>query len=290
MQRIPRDQAHVYALDGTLDPALRVAAGEPFAVETDDASSGLLTSGELAPTLENLPYARFSPARANPVGGPVYVEGVAARGRIRVEIDEIAVADTGIWYNRPPISPLRDSREWPEGGEAYSEVIRHEDGEAAVGRLRWPLVPMIGTLACAPEWEVHSTTAGQGPFGGNLDVGDYQAGAAVFLTSYHEGGLLFVGDVHGCQGDGEWSSVADESRAEVVLRASPGARRPASGSSHRHPGPDRRTRDRATTRGCGTGGDHASAAAGSSTSSASPAARPTWRSASTPSSASACTR
>jgi len=221
VQRISREQAHVYALDGSLEPVLRVTAGEAFAVETDDASSGLLTSGELAPTLENLPYARFTPAQANPVGGPVYVDGVAARGRIRVEIDEITVADTGIWYNRPPISPLRDSQEWPEGGEAFSEVVRHEGGEATIGRLRWPLVPMIGTLACAPEWEMHSTTAGQGAFGGNLDVGDYQAGAAVYLTSYHEGGLVFVGDVHGCQGDGEWSSVADESRAEVVLRAYP---------------------------------------------------------------------
>ena len=94
MQRISREQAHVYALDGSLEPVLRVTAGEAFAVETDDASSGLLTSGELAPTLENLPYARFTPAQANPVGGPVYVDGVAARGRIRVEIDEITVADT----------------------------------------------------------------------------------------------------------------------------------------------------------------------------------------------------
>jgi acetamidase/formamidase len=221
LQRIAREQAHVYALDAALEPVLRVAAGEPFTVETDDASSGLLTSGELAPTLENLPYARFSPAKANPVGGPVHVEGVAARGRVKVEIDEIAVAETGVWYNRPPLSPLRDSREWPEGGEAYSILVRHEGDAAVAGRMRWPLVPMIGTLACAPEWEVHSTTAGQGPFGGNLDVGDYQAGATVYLTSYHEGGLLFVGDVHGCQGDGEWSSVADESRAEVVLRAFP---------------------------------------------------------------------
>jgi acetamidase/formamidase len=219
LQRIPRKQAHVYALDSALPPVLRVAAGEPFAVETDDASSGLLTSGDVEPTLENLPYARFSPAKANPVGGPVYVEGVAARGRVKVEIDEITVAETGVWYNRPPLSPLRDSREWPEGGEAYSVVVRHEGDEAIAGRMSWPLVPMIGTLACAPEWEVHSTTAGQGPFGGNLDVGDYQTGATVYLTSYHEGGLLFVGDVHGCQGDGEWSSVADESRAEVVLRA-----------------------------------------------------------------------
>jgi acetamidase/formamidase len=221
VQRISRDQAHVYALDGSLEPVLRVAAGEPFAVETDDASSGLLTSGALAPTVENLPYTRFTPAKGNPVGGPVHVEGVAARGRVRIEIVSIELADTGIWYNRPPLSPLRDSRTWSECGEAFSEVVRHADGEAEVGRLRWPLSPMIGTLACAPEWEVHSTTGGQGAFGGNLDVVDYGVGATVYLTSYHEGGLLFVGDVHGCQGDGEWASVADESRAKVVLRAWP---------------------------------------------------------------------
>jgi len=221
VQRISRDQAHVYALDGSLEPVLRVAAGEPFAVETDDASSGLLTAGDVVPTLENLPYARFSPAKGNPVGGPVHVDGVAARGRVKIEIAAIDLADTGIWYNRPPLSPLRDSQAWPEGGEAFAALVRHGEREAEVGRLRWPLSPMIGTLACAPEWEVHSTTAGQGPFGGNLDVVDYGVGATVYLTSYHPGGLLFVGDVHGCQGDGEWASVADESRAEVVLRAHP---------------------------------------------------------------------
>jgi acetamidase/formamidase len=221
VQRISREQAHEYGLDGSLEPVLRVAAGEPFAVETDDASSGLLTSGELVPTVENLPYTQFTPAKGNPVGGPVHVEGVAARGRVKIEIVSIDLAETGIWYNRPPLSPLRDSREWPEGGEAWSVVVHHGDGEAEVERLRWPLSPMVGTLACAPEWEVHSTTGGQGAFGGNLDVVDYGAGAAVYLTSYHDGGLLFVGDVHGCQGDGEWASVADESRAEVVLRAWP---------------------------------------------------------------------
>jgi acetamidase/formamidase len=226
VQRISRDQAHVYALDGSLEPVLRVAAGEPFAVETDDASSGLLTAGDVAPTLENLPYARFSPAKGNPVGGPVHVDGVAARGRVKIEIAAIDLADTGIWYNRPPLSPLRDSQAWPEGGEAFAALVRHGEREAEVGRLRWPLSPMIGTLACAPEWEVHSTTAGQGPFGGNLDVVDYGVGATVYLTSYHPGGLLFVGDVHGCQGDGEWASVADESRAEVVLRAYPEAGEP----------------------------------------------------------------
>ena len=219
MQRIPREQALVYGFDASLQPALTVAQGEAFAVETEDASSGLLTAGDRPPTVENVPYVQYSPARANPVGGPVYVEGVPP-GRVRVEIRSVEVAATGVVYNRPVLSPLGDVASWPEAREEFTELVEHGDGEARVGRLRWPLAPMIGTLACAPEWETRASSVGQGPWGGNIDDLDFRPGAVVTLSAYHEGALLFVGDVHGCQGDGEYFGVADESRAEVVLAAS----------------------------------------------------------------------
>lgn len=222
MQHIPREAARTYALDGSLPPLLRVAAGEPFAVETDDASSGLMGSGDRQPIPEDLPYLRHSPAKSNPVAGPIYVEGVVAGGRVKVEIAEIRLAAEGTTWGRPPISPLGDSAEWGDTTGPYVERIGHDDGVATLSsRLRWPLSPMIGTLACAPEWEVHSTSTGQGAWGGNLDVADYRAGATVHLNAYHDGALLFVGDVHGSQGDGEYSGIADESRAEIVLRAEP---------------------------------------------------------------------
>ena len=179
----------------------------------------MLTTGDVAPTAENVPYVLHTPAKANPVGGPVFVNGVHARDRVRVEIVEIALAPSGVVYNRPALSPLQDSRAWPEGGEPFAVRVEHADGEAVLGpRLRWRLSPMIGTLACAPEWEVHSSSTGQGPWGGNLDVADFAPGASVYLNAYHDGGLVFVGDVHGCQGDGEYIGVADESRSQVVLR------------------------------------------------------------------------
>jgi amidase len=227
MKRIPRERALGYSLDASLPPALRVRAGEPFAVETEDASSGHLTAGDRTPTPENTPYVRFSPSKANPVGGPVFVEGVRAGERVKVEILEIDLAPWGVAYNQPPYSPLGDSAAWPDAREYFLVRVEQRGGEAAISeRLRWRLAPMVGTLACAPEWEVHSSGSGQGPWGGNLDVADYGPGATVTLTSYHEGGLLFVGDVHGCQGDGEYFGTADESRAEVVLRAFPAAGRP----------------------------------------------------------------
>jgi amidase len=222
MKRIAREQALGYALDASLPPLLRVDAGEPFAVETEDASSGHLTAGDLPPTPANTPYVRHTPSKANPVGGPVHVEGVQAGGRVRVEILEINLAPWGVAYNQPPCSPLGDAADWPDAQEYFLVRVEQRGGEAIISdRLRWPLSPMIGTLACAPEWEVRSSGSGQGPWGGNLDVAEYRPGATVTLNAYHDGGLLFVGDVHGCQGDGEYFGTADESRAEAVLRAAP---------------------------------------------------------------------
>ena len=103
MKRIRREDALAYRLDAAVPPALRVEQGEAFAVETEDASSGLLTAGDKPPTPANVPYVRFSPARANPVGGPVYVEGVRL-GRARIEILEVNLASTGVAYNRPPVA------------------------------------------------------------------------------------------------------------------------------------------------------------------------------------------
>ena len=222
MKRIARHESRLYGLDGSLPPALRVGAGEPFVIETNDASTGLLSAGDKLPTPDNTPYTAASPAKANPVGGPVHVEGVQPGQRMRVEIVDIALAPHGVAYNQPPISPLGNATDWPEAGEYFIHRVEHGENEARINnRLRWPLWPMIGTLACAPEWEVRSSATGQGPWGGNLDVLDYRPRAQVSLTSYHEGGLLFAGDVHGCQGGTEYFGTADESEAEVTLRAWP---------------------------------------------------------------------
>lgn len=222
MKRIRRGQALIYALDARLAPALRVETGEAFVIETEDASSGHLTAGDRPPTPESTPYVRYTPSKANPVAGPVFVSGVRAGKPVKIEILEINLAPSGVTYNQPPFSPLGDAASWPEAREYFLLRVEHRDGEAILSeRLRWRLAPMIGTLACAPEWEVHASSSGQGPWGGNLDVLDFRPGATVTLNAYHEGGLIFIGDVHGCQGDGEYFGTADESRAEVVVRVAP---------------------------------------------------------------------
>ena len=108
------------------------------------------------------------------------------------------------------------------------QVIEHFPGPSGHTRdgtgkysdkLTWDLMPFCGTLACAPEREVFTSLLGQGPFGGNIDCRDVCAGHTILLNAYHEGGLLYVGDMHGGQGDTEFTGIADETRATIQLSA-----------------------------------------------------------------------
>jgi acetamidase/formamidase len=49
-----------------------------------------------------------------------------------------------------------------------------------------------------------------GPYGGNLDFRYNTTGATVYLPVFHTGGLLYLGDGHAAQGDGELNGDALE--------------------------------------------------------------------------------
>ena len=226
MQRIVKADALKYELDHRDEPLLRVAQGESFVVETYDAQSGTITSADIAPLIAEMPSAKSEPGKGNPVGGPVFVEGAEPGDLLEVIIEKIIVDETGWTHPGPKGGPLGDSYEWPALHEPYVRIFRHLPGPSGTTRdgkgvfsdkITWDLQPFIGTIAVAPEREVESTTIGQGPFGGNLDVRDMKEGTRCYINCYHEGGLLYVGDVHASQGDTEFTGSADETGAELTL-------------------------------------------------------------------------
>lgn len=229
MQRISRDQAMEYEFDYRHAPKIRVDQGESFIVETEDAASGQVRSSDIAPYLDDLPTRKFDPPKGNPIGGPVYVEGAERGDLIAVTIESIVVDDQGFTNIRPGVGPLGDSYEWRALREPFVHIIKHLPGPSGTTRdgkgvfndkITWDLKPMIGTIGTAPDREVESSAVGQGPWGGNLDVRDIAEGTTCYLNCYHDGGLLYVGDVHGSQGDTEFYGTADETRAEVILKCS----------------------------------------------------------------------
>ncbi len=79
MKSIAREQARKFAFDWRDEPLLRVEPGEPFEVETFDASNGYIRSAEDKAIPSRRPGFDRVPPLANPIAGPIWVEG-AERG------------------------------------------------------------------------------------------------------------------------------------------------------------------------------------------------------------------
>ena len=227
MQRINRESAMVYEFDWRHKPVLRVEQGESFVIETEDAGSGLIRSSDVAPHIADLPTRKFYPAKSNPMGGPVYVDGAQRGDLLEITIERIEVDHQGFTAFRPGTGPLSDSNKWSAVNGPFVHIVRHlpgpsgtmRDGKGVLNeRVTWDLRPMIGTIGVAPDREVETSSVGQGPWGGNLDVRDVKEGTKVYLNVYHDGALFYAGDVHGSQGDTEFYGTADETRSELTLQ------------------------------------------------------------------------
>jgi len=227
MQQIRREQAMEYVFDGRKGPVIRVRPGERFLVETEDAFSGRIHTREDLLRSHTFPTAQVTPRLSNPMAGPIYVEGAEKGDVLAVSIESITVDEIGRTTWTEFRGPLCNSPRWPELGEPYLHTIRHLPGPSGTTRdgrgvlnekTTWDLCPFIGTLGVAPEVEVTTSAVGQGPWGGNLDCRDMKEGTIAYIPVYHEGALLYLGDVHASQGDTEFYGAADESRAEVILK------------------------------------------------------------------------
>lgn len=228
--RIPAERAVHTEYGAHLEPELRVAAGESFVVETKDFFHDLVEDEDAIGSVIHHPRLAASQCvRSNPVAGPVYVDGVRAGDTLCVEIESIDVRDHG-WTITYPGSGIVDGLVgWEEVHGATATRLEHEPGPSGtlrdgevVMRLkrehRWPLAPFIGTIVTAPERGSENTVLGQGPWGGNLDCREIAPGATVYLNAAHDGGLLFLGDIHASQGDGELTGTADETAGHVRMR------------------------------------------------------------------------
>jgi acetamidase/formamidase len=228
MHRITREQARKYAFDWRDEPLVRMKAGESVEIETYDASTGYFKSAEDKAIPGKRPGFDRTPPHANPIGGPVYVDG-AERGDVLVVTIEDIVVDSYSWLAiGPRRGPLGESTRWPElSGDYTTRIFKHSPGPSGTTRdgtlhfndkLSWPITPFIGTLGVAPDREVTTSLDGQGEWGGNLDIRDVAPGNKIHLPIYHAGALFYLGDVHASQGDTEFTGTAAETKATVRVK------------------------------------------------------------------------
>ncbi|MBM3876732.1 MAG: hypothetical protein FJ386_08455 [Verrucomicrobia bacterium] len=228
MQRITRDAARKFAFDWRDEPILRVRPGESFEVETWDASTGYFQTPADKAIPSKRPGFDRSPPTANPIGGPVWIEGAQRGDTLVVAVEDIVVEGHSWIAIGPRRGPLGESARWPELSADYTtKIFKHTPGPSGTNRdgtlhfsdtLSWPITPFIGTIGTTPDREVHSSISGQGEWGGNLDIRDVAPGNRILLPIFHDGARFYLGDVHASQGDTEFTGTAAETCATVRVK------------------------------------------------------------------------
>lgn len=172
--------------------------------------------------------SRVAP-RPNPLTGPFYVEGAQPGDRLHVRIDRVRPDSGGGWARAslapnvvdPDFVPTvsqdapADRARFRIDAEAGTATLWRDDGPLAGWALK--LAPMLGCIGVAPDAGEAISAATSGPHGGNMDVRRVAPGAELIFPVFEPGGLLFVGDAHAVQGDGEISGTGIEVSAEVRL-------------------------------------------------------------------------
>jgi amidase len=201
----------VYAVDAEQPPVTRVRVGDTFVVETHDARTGRLRRAEQVKETAPDFSSRFP--KTNPATGPIYVEGLATGDALRVTILSIELDDVGFMVVKPDVGTVRGTVEEPR-----AMMVSVSDRCALFAdAIEIPLKPMVGFVATAPK-EQPVGTAHVGSHGGNMDNPRVAPGACVVLPVEHDGGLLYIGDLHASMGDGEVCGTGIEIGGRVTIR------------------------------------------------------------------------
>jgi len=202
-----------YEFSRHVAPRAWIDPGDTLLVETQDAFSGQIRRSVDVRDKTAVPFS-------NPVVGPIAVRGAAPGDALAVVIHQI---DPLIGQCATYTGGARQLCEWlGEGCPPGTRVCPIADGW-----IRWsneiciPYSPMLGCLGTAPAWGSPSTFQA-GNHGGNMDLVEVAPGNTMLLPVEVEGGLLYLGDAHAAQGQGELSANGLEmpavSKISVSLR------------------------------------------------------------------------
>ena len=164
----------------------------------------------------------------NPQTGPFFITGAMPGDVLVVHIKKLTLnrdwagSDDGM-DERAMNSDL--AVKMKDGGKGIRWHLDRAAGTATpenpaehLKRYTIPLKPMLGCISAAPGTaQAAPGTGDSGGYGGNMDFNEITEGATVYLRVSNPGALLYFGDGHAAQGDGELNGNALETSMDVEL-------------------------------------------------------------------------
>ena len=189
-------------------PVLHVDSGDSIVFETMMHSHNQVVPGV---TIEQIKKLRTDhPGRApHTLTGPVYIEGAEPGDVLKVRINKIVPRAYATNFNVPGMFGQFPNK-FPEGQVKYFYLdLDRMVTEFAPG-IEIPLAPFPGTVGVARAEPGQYSSVPPGRYGGNMDIRDMTVGSTLYVPVFVKGALLWTGDSHAAQGNGEVNLTALE--------------------------------------------------------------------------------
>jgi len=213
-------------LDPNEPPKLTVDSGDTVSVETLMHSLDQLKPGV---PMDEIVKLRLQNDGGGPhsVTGPIFVNGAEPGDTLEIRILKIVPKADGFNFNLPgkqfPAVGLLPS-EFPDGFVRYYKLDLAKMQTEFKPGIVINLAPFPGTLAVGvdpnepppkagpPIKDAKGRTSTLRPWknGSNMDLNELQAGSTLYVPVFLKGGLIWIGDAHCRQGNGEVNLTALE--------------------------------------------------------------------------------
>jgi amidase len=213
-----KDLKYVYA---TAPPVATLKPGDTLETRTFDAFGNVIRKPG-----DTLALTKGD----NPLTGPFAVSGAEPGDTLVVKILSLTVDSTrGVGALAPGFGALNTTSYTPMLNAALPEKIWFYDIDAARNEatfhaldsnfsVKIPLQPFLGCIGVAPAGGEARSSIVPAEFGGNMDASEARAGFTIYLPVHAPGALLYIGDGHAAQGDGEVAGTAIEVPLRVRLQ------------------------------------------------------------------------
>jgi acetamidase/formamidase len=206
------------------EPVLTIEPGDTIEIGTLDASGYLerpTAPGEQRPRM--ITQFRGRESQGHCLTGPIAVRGARPGDLLAVQLIKLTPGEWGFTVAGGRPSPITERLGVAEQAQV-SWMLWELDSEAGIATesrgFSRRLAPFLGVIGVAPaEPGEHSTIPPRAGSGGNIDCRDLVAGSTLYLPVNVDDALLYLGDGHAAQGDGEVGGTAIECpmRTEAIV-------------------------------------------------------------------------
>ena len=218
------ESVHLGVFDANLAPIITVDSGDT--ISFPDTWSHFLNEMQPGVPVDTLGKLRVANPGKGPhsIIGPIAVKGAEPGDVLEVRYKKLRPFTWGAVFNNPgSLGTGLLAQDYAEGQIKYMNLDLHAMKANFAHDITVPLKPFQGTLGLAPPDGYYppltpgvTSSVPPGPHAGNLDLAELSEGSTLFIPVWKPGALIFTGDSHAVQGDGEICLTALETRMKEM--------------------------------------------------------------------------